>query len=155
MSASTNMVKSGGKRKGPQTAKGIGGVGDFLSSFKTSPRTKLGFRYYRQWEHYHSTKDKRRNPYAEFYLPDDDDVKSSTGIVYHPNLFLTQLCASSHLIVSSGCTAQGHMNIVYCEMPQLQYRNTLITGATRPLQIKCKTRLTLTRQRRTSLTPKH
>ncbi len=99
MSAWTNVVNTKGKQKvqqkcsqGVLLSSGSDGVKLFLSRFKTSPCTKLEFHDHRKCDYYHSEKDKRRNPYTNIYLPDDEDILSNAEYLYHPINFLTRIC---------------------------------------------------------------
>jgi hypothetical protein len=100
MSAWTNVVKNKGKQKVQQkcsqsvllSKSDWDGVKLFLSVFKTSPCTKLEFHDHRKCDYYHSEKDRRRNPYTNIYLPDEEDILSNVEYVYHPLNFLTRIC---------------------------------------------------------------
>ncbi len=96
-----NVTQSKGKNKqnasrsSPQSkllAGSCDGVRSFLSTFKTRPCTLHGCRDHRKCKYYHSTKDKRRDPYSVFYLPNDEDILSTAEYVYHPIIYLTKKC---------------------------------------------------------------
>ena len=111
MSSWVSVTQSGRRRDGSQlNAQGACGNGThgLLAMFKTRPcPNSNNFHDHRQCEYYHSKKDMRRNPYAEFYLPDDDDILSSVEVSYHPTRYLTKLCGQTRCAFGK-CCAWAH-----------------------------------------------
>eukprot|EP00804_Cyclotella_cryptica_P000652 CCRYP_014677-RA/>CCRYP_014677-RA protein AED:0.37 eAED:0.35 QI:0/-1/0/1/-1/1/1/0/466 len=107
-SGTCKQGRSQGNSQAPRFANGNENVVKFLTRFKTSPCTRKEFHDHRQCEYFHSTMDVRRNPYAEFYLPDDDDLQSNVERLYHPALFLTKLCSQPHNCPYGKYCARAH-----------------------------------------------
>ena len=80
-----------GHTKSSQSQSDVG-VRNFLSKFKTSPCKNEDYHDHRKCMGYHSAKDMRRDPYVDYYLPDDEDLKSNMEVMYHPIIYLTKLC---------------------------------------------------------------
>ena len=93
--------------KGSQ-AVALGDVHHLLSMFKTSPCRNKDPHDHRKCVGYHSEKDKRRNPYAVYYLPDDEDLKSSMEYMYHPIVYLTKSCGKPNSCPFGRYCAKAH-----------------------------------------------
>ena len=67
----------------------------FLAEFKTKECPKKERHDWRQCEYFHhQAKDRRRNPYKDPYLPEDEWNATGVEKAYHPVIFRTQLCES-------------------------------------------------------------
>ncbi|OLP87648.1 hypothetical protein AK812_SmicGene31102 [Symbiodinium microadriaticum] len=67
----------------------------FLAEFKTKECPKKERHGWKQCEYFHhQAKDRRRNPYKDPYLPEDEWNVTGVEKAYHPVIFRTQLCES-------------------------------------------------------------
>lgn len=70
-------------------------VPKFLAEFKTKECPKKERHDWKQCEYFHhQAKDRRRNPYKDPYLPEDEWNVTGVEKAYHPVIFRTQLCES-------------------------------------------------------------
>ncbi|CAE7839667.1 unnamed protein product [Symbiodinium microadriaticum] len=70
-------------------------VPKFLAEFKTKECPKKERHGWKQCEYFHhQAKDRRRNPYKDPYLPEDEWNVTGVEKAYHPVIFRTQLCES-------------------------------------------------------------
>eukprot|EP00439_Symbiodinium_sp_Y106_P076235 s87_g15.t1 len=81
--------------KGSASAHPSEDVPKFLAEFKTKECPKKERHDWRQCEYFHhQAKDRRRNPYKDPYLPEDEWNATGVEKAYHPVIFRTQLCES-------------------------------------------------------------
>ncbi|CAE7928257.1 unnamed protein product, partial [Symbiodinium necroappetens] len=100
-------------------------VPKFLAEFKTKECPKKERHDWKQCEYFHQAKDRRRNPYTDPYLPEDEWNVTGVEKAYHPVIFRTQLCESlargAKICQYGSCCAFAHAPEQLREDPSVQH----------------------------------
>eukprot|EP00467_Chlorarachnion_reptans_P023263 CAMPEP_0114531136 /NCGR_PEP_ID=MMETSP0109-20121206/25883_1 /TAXON_ID=29199 /ORGANISM="Chlorarachnion reptans, Strain CCCM449" /LENGTH=592 /DNA_ID=CAMNT_0001713937 /DNA_START=82 /DNA_END=1857 /DNA_ORIENTATION=+ len=100
-------------------------VRKLIATFKTQQCTERTEHDYRICEGYHSQKDKRRNPYKTYYVPNTNlgfhGCLHGVELAYHPLIYRTRICASPKNCPYHDFCAKAHGEHQLRDRNQLQY----------------------------------
>lgn len=92
-----------------------------FATFKTRKCTIGSYHDHKQCDMYHSTSDKRRNPFDEEYFL--DSCENNVEKAYHPHSYWTEICPS---IASNGICTFGKYCAFAHEVNDLRKRDEII-----------------------------